>query len=259
MRNTEHSYIICVHQPKVTTMSVIPKPPGMPVVKIPTPPGLEASPAPAIPKPPSKDLTENNEEYASGGKAWGAVDPDQIDMNTVLVTIGHLSRVLGDNPATVNKKLKDVMPAKIIGSYALFLLKDVVVVRDYRINPSRAAPHPKYGAPKDFTGDQPPPGATPAELKTFYQAKQAEQGYIKTRTENARSAGELLDRGDVERTIIDAFKVVAHYLDSIGDILERDGVITHAEVAGVDRSVDSIREQMAAALREITNNKVDDL
>lgn len=231
-------------------MSVIPKPPGMPSVQIPTPPGLETP----------KQQVVSDGDLATGGRTWGAVDPNQIDLGTVLVTIGHFCRILGENPQTVNKKLKGLQPAKIIGSHALYLLKDMVNVKDFRDNPTLNTPHAKRATgPKDFTGDEPPEGCTPAELKTFYQAKQAEQAYIKTKNDNELNSGELLLKADVEKTLIDGFKIVAHYLDNLGDILERDGVITHAEVDAVDRSVDSIREQLAAALREMTSGGVDDL
>ena len=237
----------------------IPKPPGMDKVKIPTPPGLETppqTPHQMVPPPPQEPMTDK----ITGGAVWGAVDENQINLGTILVTLGHFCRIMGVNPVTVGKMIKPVKPAKIEGSHALYLLTDIVQVRDYRDNPQLTTPMAKrVGGPKDFTGDEPPEGCTPAELKTFYQAKQAEQAYIKTKNDNELNSGELLLKADVEKTLIDGFKIVAHYLDNLGDILERDGVITHAEVDAVDRSVDSIREQLAAALREMTSGGVDDL
>lgn len=235
----------------------IPKPPAMPPVKIPPPPG---TPEVKIPPPPGTPSIDAESDLATGGRTWGAVDPNQIDLGTVLVTIGHFCRILGENPQTVNKKLKGLQPAKIIGSHALYLLKDMVNVKDFRDNPGKSTTFAnRHEAPVSFTGDEPPPHCTPTELKTFYQAKQAEQNYIKIKNDNDLTAGLLLQRHEVERTIIEAFKIVAHYLDNLGDILERDGVITHAEVDAVDQSVDSIREQLAAALRDITNSGVDNL
>lgn len=236
--------------PKPPGTPVIPKPPGMPSVKIPTPPGLETP----------KQQTASDGDLATGGEVWGAVDPNQINLGTILVTIGHYSRIMGENPATVIKKLSGVVPRKIVGNQSLYLLTEMIMTRDYRDNPTLNTPHAKrIGAPKDFSGDQPPPGATPAELKTFYQAKQAEQAYIKTKNDNDLNSGMLLRADDAERTFIEAFKIVSHYLDSIGDILERDGVITHAEVVGVDASVDNVRRQLVDALLEATKGEVDNL
>ena len=218
----------------------------------------------APPPPKKKPGPAKGSSGATGTAANKAVHPDQINIATVLVTKNHLALAYGLNIPKITKMIDGVQPFKIEGKSVLYRLMDVCQPIDNRsdiakrISATNAAKHTGTGD-RDFTGEEPPPGSTAAELKTFYQAKQAEQTFIRIKNENDQAAGELLRADDAERTFIEAFKIVAHYLDNLGDILERDGVITHAEVTDVDNSVDKIRVQLAEALSDATNGEVDEL
>lgn len=224
----------------------------------------------APPPPPPKKVAEKKTRTtskkttgATGIKAKRSSHADQIELPSVLVTKGHLATTFSKPTPTVAKMIQNVKPMMIVNNQVLYRLVDVVTILDSRegLALHHAQNHPRAtgGKTKDFTGDAPPPGATPAELKTYFQAKQAEQQYIKTKNDNDISTGDLLHKDDVEKTLINAFKVVAHYMDNLGDILERDGVITHAEVTAVDASVDKIRQQLAEELMNMTNGKVGEL
>ena len=231
-----------------------------------------------VPPPPPRIA---DVDVATGVNVHRSKVPNQIDLNSVLVSKGHMVRVFGLNHATYNKMIENIEPGGTCGKGDLYRLVDLVTPIDTRsasaqrdgrrradiANRTAQVNHPlNFPQPKpvesdelDFTGDEPPVGCTPAELRTFYQAKKEEQQYIKTKNENELASGELLRADDAERTFIEAFKIVAHYLNSIGDILERDGVITHAEVEGVDESIDKIRAQLVDSLMEATKGKVENL
>lgn len=208
---------------------------------VPLPPNSMIVPPPPPPPPPPA-LPEAKE---TGGEV--------VNLSTAVTSVSALSRAWGIQFTVVQAMLRSVTPFYMDGKQSFYRLIDVTRIFDARKAEKSSSDE------KDFTGDKPPLGATPAELKTYYQAKKEEQSWIKQRNDNAIMSGQLLLADDVQKTLIETYKVVVHSLDNLGDIFEREGIITSHEVTKVDELVDKLRQQMADDLRKLTDGEVDDV
>lgn len=237
--------------------------------KIPPPP-VKSS----VPPPPASKSAEGESEpnQASGGRANRSSNPNQIDLSTVLVTLGHLSGVFGPTVMSLKKRMQNVSPYSIDGSLILYRLVDVVELVETRtgtaLNIANAhnqkassgggeASEAHEGIMTEISEveeEQKLSKMTPAQMKTYFQAKLARETYLKAKQDNLAASGELVEVADVERSAIAAFKIISNFMENMGDILEREGVISSAEVEGVNLVVDKQRDQLADAMLDLAPN-----
>ena len=106
---------------------------------------------------------------------------------------------------------------------------------------------------KDFMAGVDKSELTLGDAKLYYQVLAEEQKYLATKVRNLRANGELVRSSDVEMIIVGAFKAVAHYLDNLPDIMERDGFIRSDQVTALIEKTDEMRGDLSIALRKIAN------
>jgi hypothetical protein len=100
---------------------------------------------------------------------------------------------------------------------------------------------------------------TPSQLKIYYQTLDVQQSYLSKKIANTKVAGDLLQRADVEQAFVTSFKMISNYLDSLPDLLERDGVIESNKVELAIKSVDRIRTELANSMSTYTDELKDEL
>ena len=86
---------------------------------------------------------------------------------------------------------------------------------------------------------------TPAQLKVYFQTLDIQQSYLNKKSANAVKSGELIPKEEVRKSFVLSFKIMAEYLDSLPDILERDGLLESDKVDRAIKSVDRIRTELA--------------
>jgi len=98
-----------------------------------------------------------------------------------------------------------------------------------------------------------PSNLTPANFKLHYQGLDIREAFLSKKYRNDVFTGELLTAIDVEEHVIMSFKTVVDFLSALPDRMERDGVIESHKVMDVIAYIDSIRDQLASDLEELTN------
>lgn len=146
----------------------------------------------------------------------------------------HLSvRRFGDETGldrdTLTKRIRvaGLVPSGKRGGYPVYRLRDLL----------KAA----YTTAED--GGLDPDKLRPFERKAHYQA---ETEKLKVETER----GELIPRIAVEQEQARIAKIVAHGLETLPDILERDCGASGAMLVRIEQHIDAVRERMYAELTE---------
>lgn len=88
----------------------------------------------------------------------------------------------------------------------------------------------------------------PDRLKPFERHAHYKAEKEKLAVEQER--GELIPRIEVEQEQARIAKIVAHGLETLPDVLERDCALTPETVARMERHIDAVRERMYAELTE---------
>lgn len=132
----------------------------------------------------------------------------------------------GQDRETVTHRIREsgIEPSGKRGGYPVYRLRDLL----------RAA----Y-AGEGFDPDK----LRPFERKAHYQAE-----HEKLAVEQER--GELIPRIEVEQEQARIAKIVAHGLETLPDVLERDCALAPEVVARMERHIDAVRERMYAELTE---------
>lgn len=86
----------------------------------------------------------------------------------------------------------------------------------------------------------------------FYKAEDLKQSALAKKYKNDIEEGKLLIGVDTERVTAEAFKKIALVLDTLPDLLERDGIIGSGDIERVINILDNSRDQLAIDLSEIS-------
>lgn len=86
------------------------------------------------------------------------------------------------------------------------------------------------------------------DQKVYYQAKIAKEEYQKKRMENEKLSGSLIPVDEVRVSTVTAFKIMGNFLDSLPDVLERDGIIGNNKVDRAIKSIDRVREELSITM-----------
>ena len=158
----------------------------------------------------------------------------------------------------VTKRIKGVTPDGKIGRFMVWDISRVAILT----NDAHTSIQQTYDLSKrndrslgDISADEPLPTSdlgsmTPNELKTYFQTVDIQQSYLKKKIANEETAGELLRKSDVLDSMVNSFKIISNYLDSLPDVLERDGLISSADMDKTINSVDRVRVELANSLDE---------
>ena len=159
---------------------------------------------------------------------------------------------------TIRKMIGDTPPVGKRGAAYTWRLFDVAEMKDVR--PPWIPPKP-YGknAPSmtlDEEGEEVfetnPDKMKPADRKTHYQAEDLKQAAQLKLRKNEVEMRELIPALEVEQTLAQAFKTIALTLDTLGDALERDGMIATSDIGRLLEILDSSREQLAVDLTALS-------
>jgi len=146
----------------------------------------------------------------------------------------HLSvRRFGDETGldrdTLTKRIRvaGLVPSGKRGGYPVYRLRDLL----------------KAAYTTDEDGGLDPDKLRPFERHAHYKAEKE-----KLAVEQER--GELIPRIEVEQEQARIAKIVAHGLETLPDVLERDCALAPEVVARMERHIDAVRERMYAELTE---------
>jgi len=172
-----------------------------------------------------------------------------------LFNINMLSLAFDIEKPTLRKMIGGILPVEKEGRALIYDIKDVAKIietresmmvekyknQQYKIN------NPE---PEDEIIDD-PEQMNPLQRINYYKAEDLRQSAQLKQYKNEVESGKLMVAQDVERTIADAFKKIALVMDTLPDLLERDGIIGSGDIEKVINVMDKSREQLAIDLSDI--------
>jgi len=166
----------------------------------------------------------------------------------------QLEKAFKISRVTIGKMLVSVEPVGKSGRSKLYDINDVANLKDTR-DPTNIEKYKnkkyKNSAPiEEETSD--PDKMTSIEKINYYKAEDLRQSAKLKKLKNDAEEGKLMVASDVERTVATAFKKIALVLDTLPDLLERDGIIGSGDIEKVINVLDNSREQLAIDLSEIS-------
>ncbi len=169
-------------------------------------------------------------------------------------TTAQLAEAFQITHPTVRKMVGATPPIAKRSGAAVWFLNDVAQMRDVRppYVPPKPLPHNMPKTTRDDEGNEvfesDPDKMKPADRRTHYQAEDLKQASQLKARKNEIESRALIPAAEVERTLAGAFKTIALTLDTLGDSLERDGMIDPSDIGKLMSILDSSREQLAADL-----------
>ena len=159
---------------------------------------------------------------------------------------------------TIRKMIGETAPVGKRGAAYTWRLFDVAEMKDVRppwVPPKpfgKNAPSMMLGENGEEVFETDPDKMKPAERKTHYQAEDLKQAAQLKLRKNEVEMRELIPALEVEQTLAQAFKTIALTLDTLGDALERDGMIATSDIGRLLEILDSSREQLAVDLTTLS-------
>ncbi len=179
-------------------------------------------------------------------------------MKKFLFNYNQLATCFGMNRATVERRLKNIPHHSKIGRIKFFMIGDVAELKESRdkqkvLAQTNKAYHPNSTdiEPSDDI-ETDPTKMSPIGRINYYKAEDLKQASILKGYKNDLESGKLMEAIEVEPTIAEAFKKIALVMDTLPDLLERDGIIGSADVESVINIMDKSRQQLAIDLSEIS-------
>ena len=163
-----------------------------------------------------------------------------------------LSEVYNLSSDVVGKMLAGIgIVAKDPNGRHLWNLGDVTELKDTRIKSSVAKNQwGEWDSSDDGEAFETDPNKMkPTDRRLYWQSVDLEQAAMLKQRKNAIESRELIPNDEVARTLTMAFKTVALTLDTLPDVLERDGIIGSGDIQTVIGILDSAREQLGNDLQ----------
>lgn len=188
--------------------------------------------------------------------------------NKFIFNINMLSIAFGITKSTTRLMISNIDPVGRKGKALLYDIKDVaklVESRDSmmveRSTNHKYKPHHSNSTTNtdnndDETND--PEQMSAVQRINHYKAEDLRQSAMLKQYKNDVESGKLMVATDVERTTAEAFKKIALVMDTLPDLLERDGIIGSGDIEKVINILDSSRQQLAVDLSNIAPS-VDDI
>ncbi|MFZ4792302.1 MAG: DUF1441 family protein [Candidatus Competibacteraceae bacterium] len=153
-------------------------------------------------------------------------EPNVISIDEMCWGATKYSDVLKIDPRIVKQALETV-PYQMRGARQVWHVRDAWPAIYARVGDKTAKKRPDDMEPKD-------------ELD-YYRAK-------REKLKLAEDIRKMVPAADIERTIGEAFKVLAQTLDSLPDALERDCALPPGVVVNIQRAVDNARDLLYTTL-----------
>ena len=178
--------------------------------------------------------------------------------------IKMLSLAFDIDRTTVTNMIQGVKPIGKKGRSLLYDIKDVATLKETRDsmlvekftnNKYKDKPHHSNSTTDPDNSDgliTDPEQMTPVQRINYYKAEDLRQSAQLKQHKNDVESGKLMIALDVERTVAEAFKKIALVMDTLPDLLERDGIIGSSDIERVIDVLDKSREQLAIDLSEIS-------
>lgn len=184
------------------------------------------------------------------------VRPDKFMFN-----INMLSLAFDINKSTVRNMLTHISTVERKGNSKFYDIKDVATLTESRdlyaversTNNKYKSHHTNSTAvinPDDEIVND-PEQMNSIEKINYYKAEDLRQSAQLKQHKNDVESGKLMVATNVERTTAEAFKKIALVLDTLPDLLERDGIIGSGDIEKVIRVLDNSRQQLTVDLTDI--------
>ena len=180
------------------------------------------------------------------------------DKSFQLLTITQLAITYGTSNALVRSKIGDTPIYEVVNGRDCWHLDDVSTLIDKREKtaPIISAKTKQLLAlsnvePQD-NPDNDPTLMTAVEKINHYKAEDLKESAMIKKRKNDVECARLMVATQVERTVAEAFKKIALTLDTLPDLLERDGIIANNDIQKVIALLDNSREQLAIDLSGIS-------
>lgn len=181
-----------------------------------------------------------------------------------IFNINQLVLAFATNRNKLLKMIENVDPIEIKGKAKFYNINDVASINDCR-NPdivinSTPFNHRPHHSNSTYTGSESeedeiitdPRDMSPTQKINYYKAEDLMQSAMLKQLKNDTETGKLMIAQEVERTIAESFKKIALVLDTLPDLLERDGIIGSGDIEKVINVLDNSRQQLAIDLSEIS-------
>lgn len=176
------------------------------------------------------------------------MDDKRIDGHK-FVNISQMAEIFGVSAATIKKRIYKASPSHQVGRVQYYRFNDVCSLNDDRKSlPTEEEYDPIYSRPDDLN---------PADRRAYYQAEDLKQSSLLKRRKNQMEEYQLIQVHLVERGITLAFKAVVTSLNTLPDVLERDGIIDNLQISHVIELVDGMRATIAGDLSTLIGKGVD--
>jgi len=157
----------------------------------------------------------------------------------------ELAETFGLARSTVCKMIKGIPHAGVRDRGLVWHIADVTTLKDAQKKKQRKV--------VENNVEVNPEKRTPKERLLHHQAEGLKQSALLKQRRNDVESGVLIPALEVEKALATAFKTVALTLDTLPDALERDGMISSADVEGAIALIDVAREQLANDLANLSN------
>ncbi len=178
-----------------------------------------------------------------------------ITEDKFLFNTQQLEKAFKISRLTISKMLASIEPVGKSGRSKLFDINDVADLKDTRDPTNIEKYKNKKYKTEDPTKDKEttnPDEMTAIQRINYYKAEDLRQSAKLKKLKNNTEEGKLMVATEVERTIADAFKKIALVLDTLPDLLERDGIIGSCDIERVITVLDNSQQQLAIDLSEIS-------
>ena len=147
---------------------------------------------------------------------------------------------------TIRKMLGQTAPEDVNCRARVWALSKITSLNDVR------APYipPE---PKPETTETDPSKMKPADRRVHYQAEDLKEAAELKKRKNELESGAVIAAVEVERALAEAFKVIALLLDTLPDIIERDGMLAPSDIPSIITLLDGAREQLANDLSKFSD------
>jgi hypothetical protein len=154
------------------------------------------------------------------------------------MTTGQLAICFNKSETTVKKMIYGISPDFTDGNFKYWDISKICKLIDFRIDDlsEKEKYNSVYLDPQDMTAN---------DRKAHYQAEDARQSGLLKARKNQLEDYQVIQSSLVEAGIVNAFKSLAVSLDTLPDILERDGMLRSQDVNLIKNIVDRFRDTLA--------------
>jgi len=146
--------------------------------------------------------------------------------------------------STVRKMIEGIEPAGVRDRGLVWKVSDVSTLQDQRQKQQQKIIESHV--------ETNPDKMKPSDRRTHYQAEDLKQASLLKERRNMVESGELIYASKVEHVLAHAFKTVALTIETLPDVLNRDGLLDSADIERTIALIDDLRTKLATDLRNLS-------